>query len=229
MRILRTRIACAPPEWTLIQQTSDLFQHLRRRHQECEEFLVQLERYQRCLYGDSSLGETIANNMHHCLHQFMSQMLLDAPTIAIDSWHKHLGITVGVITRNRAGDLAELLESLTCQVRPPDEVLVVNNGSVDGTEAVFAGFRDHLPLRCQFLEQASIPAARNLVIEKAAHDIISFIDDDCISEPGWLAAIEGVFLHASNIGLVGGWVRHEPAARRSTVDNYYGIFHHSKS
>ena len=70
-----------------------------------------------------SLGETIANNMHHCLHQFMSQMLLDAPTIAIDSWHKHLGITVGVITRNRAGDLAELLESLTCQVRPPDEVL----------------------------------------------------------------------------------------------------------
>ena len=36
----------------------------------------------------------------------MSQALTDAKTITVDPPHKHLDITVGVITRNRAGDLA---------------------------------------------------------------------------------------------------------------------------
>jgi Glycosyl transferase family 2 len=206
-----------------------LFDYLRKRHPECEHFLAELERYQRSLYGDSSLGRTTANNIYHCLHQFMAQALIDTARITVDAPEKHLGITVGVITRNRANDLAEMLDSLTRQVRPPDEVLVVDNGSTDCTQAVLARFRDRLPLRCQFLERADIPAARNLVIENAGHEIVSFIDDDCISEPEWLAAVERGFLRADNIGIVGGWVHHEPASRRSTVDNYYRIFHHSKS
>jgi len=136
---------------------------------------------------------------------------------------------VGVITRNRAGDLANLLDSLTRQRRPPDEVLVVDNGSTDNTQAVLEGFRGRLPIQARFLAEASIPKARNLVIEEAAHDIVSFIDDDCISAPEWLAAVERGFLRAENIGMVGGWVQHEPAARRSSVDNYYQIFHHTRS
>jgi hypothetical protein len=31
------------------------------------------------------------------------------------------------------------------------------------------------------------------VIESTSNEIISFIDDDCISEPGWLAAVERGF------------------------------------
>jgi hypothetical protein len=228
LRLLRARAACAP-EWTLIQSSSDLFEYLRRRHPECENFLSELERYRKCLSGDTSLGETTANNIYHCLHQFMSQALTDAATITVDSPHKHLGITVGVITRNRAGDLAEMLDSLTRQRRAPDEVLVVDNGSTDQTQAVLDEFRGRLPLQCQFLAGADIPGARNLVLESAAHEIVSFIDDDCISEPEWLAAVEAGFLRADNIGIVGGWVTHQPAARRSTVDNYYRLFHHVKS
>jgi glycosyltransferase involved in cell wall biosynthesis len=134
-----------------------------------------------------------------------------------------------VITRNRAGDLAEMLDSLTRQRRPPDEVLVVDNGSTDRTQAVLEEFRNRLPLRCHFLEGADIPGARNLVLENAAYEIISFIDDDCISEPEWLAAIEVGFLRADNIGIVGGWITHQPAARPSAVDSYYRLFHHFES
>jgi hypothetical protein len=228
LRVLRVRVASAP-EWISIQHSSDLFEYLRSTHPECAHFLSELERYQRSQYGDLSLGETRANNLYRCLHQFMSQALIGAATITVAPPHQHLGISVGVITRNRAGDLAEMLDSLTRQMRPPDEVLVVDNGSTDHTQAVLEGFRDRLPIRCQFLEQADIPGARNLVIESAAHDIVSFIDDDCISEPEWLAAVEQGFLRADNIGIVGGWVRHEPAPRRSTVDNYYRVFHHTKS
>jgi hypothetical protein len=225
LRLLQARVACAP-EWTLIQSSSRLFEYFRQRYPECESFLNELERYRRCLHGDSSLGEATANNIYRCLHQFMSQALTNANTITVDSPHKHLGITVGVITRNRAGDLAQMLESLTRQRRAPDEVLVVDNGSTDQTQAVLEKFRDRLPLRCQFLEQASIPGARNLVLESAANEIVSFIDDDCISEPEWLAAVEAGFLRAENIGIVGGWITHQPAPRRSTVDSYYRLFHH---
>jgi glycosyltransferase involved in cell wall biosynthesis len=90
-------------------------------------------------------------------------------------------------------------------------------------------FRDRLPIRSLFLAEASIPAARNLVIEEARYDIISFIDDDCLSERGWLAAVERAFLRAENIGIVGGWVRHQPAPAPSSVDDYYRVFHHTKS
>jgi len=228
LRLLQARVASAP-EWTLIPSSSGLFGYFRKRYPECEYFLSELERFRSCLSGDMSRGEATANNLYNCLHQFMSQVLSDTQTIALDSPHKHLGITVGVITRNRAGDLAEMLDSLTRQRRPPDEVLVVDNGSTDRTQAVLEEFRTRLPLQCHFLERADIPGARNLVIEKAAHEIVSFIDDDCISEPEWLAAIEVGFLRAENIGIVGGLITHQPASRPSAVDTYYRLFHHFES
>jgi glycosyltransferase involved in cell wall biosynthesis len=159
----------------------------------------------------------------------MGQALAGSDSITIDPPHKHLGITVGVITRNRAGNLEEMLDSLTRQLRAPDEVLVVDNGSTDNTQAVLERFSDRLPIRRQFLEQANIPGARNLVIESAANEIVSFVDDDCITEPDWLIAVETGFLRADNIGIVGGWVTHEPAPRSSVVENYYRVFHHVKS
>jgi len=228
LRILRAHAACGP-DWALIQRPRDLFDYLQQKYPECVEFLDELDRYQHCIYGDLSLGKTEANNIYRCLHQFMYQALTDKKRMMVDPPRVHLGITVGVITRNRARDLAEMLESLTRQVRSPDEVLIVDNGSTDRTQEVLEQFRERLPIRCEFLPGANIPAARNLVIDRAANEIISFVDDDCITEPRWLAAVERGFLHAENIGMVGGWVHHQPAAHRSTVDNYYRIFHHTKS
>jgi hypothetical protein len=228
LRILRAHAACGP-DWALIQRSRDLFDYLQQKHPECVEFLNELDRYQHCLYGDLSLGKTEANNIYRCLHQFMYQVLTGQNRITVDPPRVHLGITVGVITRNRARDLAEMLESLTRQVRSPDEVLIVDNGSTDCTQEVLEQFRERLPIRCEFLPGANIPAARNIVVDRAANEIISFVDDDCITEPRWLAAVERGFLHAENIGMVGGWVHHQPAAHRSTVDNYYRIFHHTKS
>jgi len=226
LRILRAFVATTS-ERVLIRRSGDLLEYLGQVHPECCDFLAALAQYRRSLRREQSAAPA-ANNIYRCLHQFMSQFLSGAPTIVLDPPHRHLGITVGVITRNRAADLAEMLDSLTRQVRLPDEVLVVDNGSTDDTQAVLERFGERLPLRATTLAEASIPKARNRVIEQAAHEIISFIDDDCIAEPGWLAAVERGFLRADNVGIVGGWVWHEPAARPSTVDNYYQVFHHTK-
>jgi len=140
---------------------------------------------------------------------------------------QRLGLTVGIITRNRAADLREALESLTAQLRPADEVFIVDNGSTDGTAEVIESFRGRLPIVGSFLAAASIPGARNAVLDGAKHEIICFTDDDCVLEPGWLYAIERGFLRAENIGVIGGWVKHHHAPTPSTVDTYYGIYHHN--
>ena len=82
-----------------------------------------------------------------------------------------------------------------------------------------------LPLRYLYLEEASIPNARNLVLEHATHEIIAFTDDDAACDVDWLGAIERGFLRAKNIGIVGGWVEHWPMPYPSTINTYYETFH----
>ena len=52
------------------------------------------------------------------------------------------------------------------------EVVIVDNGSTDDTKAVIEGFEERLGLRYLYLAEASIPKARNLVLEHATQDII---------------------------------------------------------
>jgi hypothetical protein len=226
LRLLRVQAASVGR--TLIRQSSELFKYLRAQHPECDEFIDELQRYwTKVKTNPAALPE--ANNLHRCLHQFMWQYLAEVPRITLDHINGYLGITVGVITRNRASDLLEMLISLTHQARPPDEVLIVDNGSTDDTQMTIDSFRGSLPLRSLFLAEPDVPGARNLVLEEAVNEIVSFIDDDCISEPEWLASVERAFLRAENIGIVGGYVAHHPAPRRSVLDDYYQNFHHGRT
>lgn len=223
----RMRVFIAHFDGVDIGSTGSLVDFLSRKHPTCGAFLNDLLDYYRHLIGENG-QKTTANNLYRCLLQFMAQMLSGASSILIDNHRKRLGITVGIITRNRATDLQDVLESLIHQIRPADEVLIVDNGSTDNTRYVVESFRERLPISYDFVEEASIPNARNVVIENARHEIVSFTDDDCITEPEWLDAVERGFLRAENIGIVGGWVRHESAAEESMLETYYSLFHHNR-
>jgi predicted nucleotidyltransferase len=209
-----------------IRNQNILIEFLANKYPSCRSFLNDLLDFHRYLTGQIP-QKRIANNLYRCLHQFMSQMLSGSRAVALDPHWKHLGITVGIITRNRADDLQEVLDSLTCQVRPADEVLIVDNGSSDQTLSIATHFQQKLPLSYYYLAEASIPKARNLVLELAKNDIIAFTDDDCLVDSHWLEAIERSFLRADNIGMVGGWVKHEPAPKPSLIDTYCSLFQHN--
>jgi predicted nucleotidyltransferase len=204
----------------------ELIGRLATLHPEARPFLAALKSQTEALEGGSGLPKD-GGNVFRVLHEFLAQLLAGVSPMVLDDPNAHLGITVGIITRNRASDLTECLESLTRQARPPDEVLVVDNGSTDRTPEVIDAFRGRLPLSVEFLAQAGIPSARNKVLERARHEVIAFTDDDCVLEPGWLQAVERGFLRADNIGMVGGWVCHEHSPSPSAIDTYYATFHHN--
>jgi Glycosyl transferase family 2 len=224
----RIRVFLLHSEGVDIASLRILVEFLRRKYPSCQAFLQALPEYYQRLADDDGHGPG-GINLYRCLLQFMSQMLAGASAPVIGAWEKRLEISVGIITRNRAADLQEVLESLGWQIRPADEIVIVDNGSTDATREVVERFRDRLPISYYRLNAASIPNARNLVIAKATGEVVAFTDDDCVVEPEWLEAVERGFLRADNVGIVGGWVKHQPAPEASMIDTYYSLFHHNKT
>jgi GT2 family glycosyltransferase/glycosyltransferase involved in cell wall biosynthesis len=97
-----------------------------------------------------------------------------------------LGLRVSVVvpTRNRKEKLLTCLDALARQSVLPQEfeVLVVDDGSTDGTGEVVASCRYPFTLRYCRQEQGGPGTARNLGIEQAAGELILFIGDDILAD-----------------------------------------------
>ena len=211
-----------------LMSTVEIVRHFMAKYPESTDFLDALSAYHDFLNGFAEIRPK-AGNLFRVLHQFMVHALGQDEEMELDDPNRQLDITVGLITRNRADDLPGALESLRMQTRPPDEIVVVDNGSTDDTRTVISRYEELLPIRYLYLPDASIPLARNLVIDEAGGEVIAFTDDDAACEQDWLASVERGFLRADNVGIVGGWVEHWPAENDTMVDAYYEIFHNHKT
>jgi glycosyltransferase involved in cell wall biosynthesis len=101
-------------------------------------------------------------------------------------------VSVVVPVLDQAAGLSATLEALARQTFPQPrlEVIVVDNGSTDGTLDVAAEWSaGHPGVRvASELEVRSSYAARNRGVENAAAAVIAFTDADCRPDPGWLEA-----------------------------------------
>jgi hypothetical protein len=116
-------------------------------------------------------------------------------------------ITVAICTLNRAESLRRTLDSLAA-MRLPDhldwEVLVVDNGCADHTDAVIEAFAGRLPIRREFEPRRGHTPARNHAVDAAKGEYIVWTDDDVVVDPGWLAAYAEAFCHRPEAALFGG-------------------------
>lgn len=116
------------------------------------------------------------------------------------------GIAVVIPTHNRAPVLGRALDSVFRQSSPPDQCLVVDDGSTDGTRDLVRSYP-----AVTYLSQPhqGVSAARNLGISRADADWIAFLDsDDCWmpdkleSQRRALAGTSHVLCHTDEV-----WVR----------------------
>lgn len=100
-------------------------------------------------------------------------------------------ISVIIPTYNRQESLKKCLDSIF-QIDYSDyEVIVVNDGSTDGTKEFLEKYKQkHSQLKALHLDKNYGPSvARNKGIEIAQGEIIAFTDDDCIVDKNWLREI----------------------------------------
>lgn len=120
------------------------------------------------------------------------------------------GVSLIATVKNEDGNIAELLESMLAQTRPPDEIVINDNHSSDATAAIVeryivAGHPIKL-VRGGF----NIPSGRNNAIRHARGPIIASCDAGLVLPPSWLAEIVAP-LERDEADLVGGF--YEPAPR----------------
>ena len=115
-------------------------------------------------------------------------------------------ISIIIPTHNRKYELEDLLSSLRRQeCNVPFEIIVVDDGSTDGTCELLKNLTEDWEGRLRFLEQnrAGPGAARNLGINHAHGDILVFVASDCIAPDGWLNKLASVFANPQ-VGAAGG-------------------------
>lgn len=97
-------------------------------------------------------------------------------------------ITIVVPLYNKKGSIASALNSLLAQTYQDLEVLVVDDGSIDGGAAIVEGYTDP---RIRLIRQANagVSAARNRGIEEAQGEYVAFLDADDEWMPEFLEEI----------------------------------------
>lgn len=103
-----------------------------------------------------------------------------------------LRASIVIPTFNRCATLARVLDALGRQSAPPAsfEVLVVSDGSTDGTVDLCRRVATAAPYSLRLIEQSNAGpgAARNLGVREARAPLIVFLDDDVVPDEGLLAA-----------------------------------------
>ena len=96
-------------------------------------------------------------------------------------------ISVVIPTYNRAGTVGDAVASVLGQSRSADEIVVVDDGSVDATPSVLAAFGDRIVVVRQ--ANAGVSAARNAGIARATGDWVAFLDSDDVWLPHRLSVL----------------------------------------
>src|SRR3954468_11065279 len=93
-------------------------------------------------------------------------------------------LSVVVPTYQRRDPVRRLLDALAPQLAADDEVIVVVDGSTDGTVEMLGAMSYPVPLRVQTQPNSGLAAARNAGIAAATGDVVWLVDDDMIPSDG---------------------------------------------
>ena len=99
-------------------------------------------------------------------------------------------ITVVIPIRNEEESLPVLLDSLLCQTRQPDEIVITDGGSTDRTPQIIEEYIERgAPIRLLRAEMALPGRGRNLAAQRASSEWLALTDGGMLVAPDWLAGL----------------------------------------
>ena len=108
-------------------------------------------------------------------------------------------ISVIVCSYNGARTIRDCFEGLLTLEYPNFEVIVVDDGSTDGTAAMAHEYG----FRLISTENRGLSSARNTGLAAATGEIVAYIDDDAWPDPHWLMYLAATFLSTDHVGVGG--------------------------
>jgi len=124
-------------------------------------------------------------------------------------------LSVGIVipTYNSVATVTAAIESALAQEPTPAQVVVVDDGSTDGTAAALRKYAGRIEYVRQ--ENRGVSAARNSGLARLATDAVVFLDADDLLLPGALARRGGLLAGADAVWAhTDGWHEDESGARR---------------
>lgn len=112
-----------------------------------------------------------------------------------------ISVVICAYTEDRWNDLKAAIESIQNQTLPASELILV----IDHNPALLSRARAAFPgiTFVENTEPRGLSGARNCGIAVAGGDLIAFLDDDAIVEPGWLASLQQRCQDAQVLGVGG--------------------------
>jgi len=109
--------------------------------------------------------------------------------------------------RNEMGSLPRWLDDLSAQTRQPDEIVVVDSLSDDGTREALAAWAARDPRVKVIEQQCNAARGRNMAIEAATHEHIVSTDFGVRLTPTWFEEVVRPFETAPSLDVVCGSYR----------------------
>jgi glycosyltransferase involved in cell wall biosynthesis len=136
-------------------------------------------------------------------------------------------VSIVVPTHNRIAYILPLLESLAQQQHVPFEVVVVDDGSTDGSFDAILKRANELKLAGRVVrlkKNTGKSTARNTGVLNAQTHLIAFIDSDCLATPGWLEA--GISaMNDPRVGIVQGATKPNEGQNQPIFNHFIEIDH----
>jgi glycosyltransferase involved in cell wall biosynthesis len=110
-------------------------------------------------------------------------------------------VSVVIPTFNCVQYLPEAIESVFAQTHVPHEVIVVDDGSTDGTEEQLRNYAGRI--RFFRKENGGVSTARNMALREATGDLIAFLDSDDVWHPRKLEMQVACLRKNPDVGLLG--------------------------
>jgi GT2 family glycosyltransferase len=124
-----------------------------------------------------------------------------------------MSISVVIPTWRRADLLRRCLAGVLEQQPAPEEVIVVGRATDPDARGVVDSARTPSETALSWIEVGTpghVPPVQ-AGLDATKSELVAFIDDDAVPEPGWLAELQRV-MHDSTIACAGGYV-HTPGSR----------------